>query len=285
MKKISVVMATYNGEMYIESQLESIANQTLQPDEIIISDDCSSDSTVHIINQIKTKLKIPIKLFINEKNVGYINNFRKALSKVTGNYIFLCDQDDIWECDKVKETIIEMKINNAEVACTGFRLIDGNGNFIKNLSVYNSDPICGYKNWTNKTYQIPLKRLIWGNFSPGCTYCFSNNVLAEFMKIKNIEVSHDFQILLIGANQQAAIYIDKPLSRYRLHSNNTIGMNKKEKKKKRHFEPRLSRFLKELSKYCSINNYCMSNIILYLRLPKLRSIIIHFLHLENKLNL
>lgn len=76
MEKISVALATYNGEKYIEKQLDSIRNQTIKPDEVVIVDDKSSDRTVALINEfIAVNNLVNWKLFVNEKNVGYRKNF------------------------------------------------------------------------------------------------------------------------------------------------------------------------------------------------------------------
>lgn len=283
MKKdfISVVLTTYNGERYIKEQMDSIFNQTCAPNEIIVADDCSSDSTVDIINSYTNQKKIDIISYVNNHNLGYIRNFKIAISKAHGDYIFLCDQDDVWNHDKIEKTIKYMKENKASIACTGFKLIDKNGEVIKDIDCYKSDPITGYCDWSYSIKNISINRLIWGNFCPGCTYCFDKKVLNVFTKLTNTELSHDFQLLLIGANQNSAIYIDMPLSSYRLHETNTIGMNNKEAKRTRHIKPRLTRFLEDLTKVEKVKNACYLNIILFLRLPKIRSILIHKFHLKN----
>ena len=95
---ISVAMTTYNGEQYIKEQLTSIIHQSRQVNEIIICDDCSKDHTPEIIQSFQNQYKdINIKLYINEKNVGYRDNFKKAISLCSGDYIFISDQDDIWK--------------------------------------------------------------------------------------------------------------------------------------------------------------------------------------------
>ena len=282
---ISVVMATYNGAQYISEQLDSIISQSVMPDEIIISDDCSKDDTLKIIEEYRNKTEIPIKLFMNDVNLGYVKNFKSVISKARGDYIFLCDQDDIWVKDKIKKTISEMKLHHAEIACTGVTLIDGEGRFITDLNVYKSNPIMGYQNWTGCVKKISFNRLVWGNFSPGCTYCFTKSVKLVFDRLKNTEMPHDFQLLLIGANHGNAIFIDIPLSEYRLHASNTIGMNKREPKRKRHVKPRMFRFFEELSKIEKIRNFVFNSLILFFRLPKIRYIVIEKLKLENKMRI
>ena len=96
---ISVCMATHNGGKYIKEQIDSILVQISNEDELIISDDSSTDDTVEIIKKIKDKR---IKLFENNKFFSPNLNFENALLHSKGDIIFLSDQDDIWKKDKVK---------------------------------------------------------------------------------------------------------------------------------------------------------------------------------------
>lgn len=105
MIKKSVAMATYNGEKYIEEQLASIYQQTCPVDEVRIFDDCSSDYTVEIVEAfIKNHhLEQSWSIVQNEKNVGYAKNFIKAIQATQNEFIFFCDQDDIWKLDRVEK--------------------------------------------------------------------------------------------------------------------------------------------------------------------------------------
>ncbi len=104
-------MATYNGEKYIEDQLKSIINQSLQVDEIIIRDDISSDKTAEVIKQFikDNNLEKTIDFRINDKNLGYASNFVGALRETKGEYIFFCDQDDIWINDRVEKMVAALE--------------------------------------------------------------------------------------------------------------------------------------------------------------------------------
>lgn len=104
---ISVCMATYNGEKYINAQLESILSQLEAQDEVVVSDDNSSDSTLEMIRQLHDPR---IRIFVNDKeNRGYTRNFENALKKAKGDYIFLCDQDDVWHDNKVTVTLATLQ--------------------------------------------------------------------------------------------------------------------------------------------------------------------------------
>lgn len=91
-------MATYNGEKYIREQIDSILTQSVQDFEIVVCDDCSSDSTVKILREYEKK-DSRIKIFVNEKNLGFLKNFEKAVSLCSGEKIAFSDQDDIWTKD------------------------------------------------------------------------------------------------------------------------------------------------------------------------------------------
>ena len=98
-------MCTYNGEKYIKEQLESILNQTIAIDEIIICDDGSNDKTIQIIEEIQLEYPNKISLYKNQVNLGSNKNFEKAITICSGDYIFLSDQDDIWKNNKVEKII------------------------------------------------------------------------------------------------------------------------------------------------------------------------------------
>ena len=97
--KISVCMAVYNGEKYIEEQLKSILTQLKEEDEVIVSDDGSSDRTLEIIKQLNDSR---IQIFQNELEHGYTKNFENALNHAHGDIIFISDQDDVWKPEKVR---------------------------------------------------------------------------------------------------------------------------------------------------------------------------------------
>ena len=102
---VSIAMCSYNGERFIQEQINSILEQSYSNFELIITDDCSSDKTIEIIKNYQAN-DTRIKLYQNEVNLGFVKNFEKAISLCTGEYIALADQDDIWTKDKLK-TFIE----------------------------------------------------------------------------------------------------------------------------------------------------------------------------------
>lgn len=107
--KISLVMATYNGAKYLNEQLDSIKNQTLKLDEVIIVDDVSTDDTSYLVEKYISNHQLNWMFIKNKENLGYKGNFKKGLEHASGDVIFLCDQDDIWHLDKVERMIEVLK--------------------------------------------------------------------------------------------------------------------------------------------------------------------------------
>ncbi len=94
-------MTAYNGSKYIKQQLDSIACQTILPDEVVVCDDLSSDDTADILEHYAQSAPFNLKVYRNIENIGYTRNFEKALSLCTGDLIFLSDQDDVWYENKI----------------------------------------------------------------------------------------------------------------------------------------------------------------------------------------
>lgn len=278
---ISVAMATYNGERFIEEQIKSILKQTVKIDELIICDDCSNDETINIVKNIikDNNSDISIKLIENNKNLGYIENFKKAISLTTGEYIFLSDQDDVWENEKVEKSIKFIKKNNYEAICSKFKLIDDKGNKIDDISELSINKFILN---SSENREISFKRLIFGNISPGCTYCFTKKVKDIYLKVDNHNVIHDYQIMLIASNIGKVGVISEELIKYRLHSNNSVGFPDKKKCEKRKIDnirrkPIMVEFLNTLNKISKVKYYCFYIILYYLRIPYIKARIRRFI--------
>ena len=229
---ISVAIATYNGEKYIEKQLRSVLTQTKRPDEIIISDDVSTDRTLEIIREIcreeyEQDTPVNIKIIENEKNQGYIRNFRTALEACRGNVIFLCDQDDIWLPEKIaRMTSLMEKYPQIQALASSFSMIDGEG---KALPDYDRKGTRNQKLMkrqvpVNKIAEIPTRELIYHNFCQGCAMAFTAEVRDRFLAHFTPEIAHDWQLNLLASVMGGTYFYNRKLFRYRIHENNTTGM-------------------------------------------------------------
>ena len=122
-KTVSVVMCTYNGEAFVEEQINSILSQTYPVYELLIFDDVSSDNTVQTIRRIGKEHPV-IKLVVNEKNLGFTRNFEQAIKAATGDVIAISDQDDIWMKDKIEKMMNAWKPEHPLIYCDSFIFSD-----------------------------------------------------------------------------------------------------------------------------------------------------------------
>lgn len=221
---ISVALATYNGEKYIIKQLESIKNQSVKPDEVIICDDLSKDSTAKLINEYieKNELKKTWKLVINERNLGYIKNFIKAITLTHGDYIFLSDQDDIFYKNKFEEML---KILRNKEDCVllnaNYEIIDENDKPSKSLRIK------AREKRKNSIQKINFKRWLYESSFPGFSMGFKS-CIREKLLVANIDncYGHDQMIGLFGISLDGNYEINKVLSGYRIHAENITGGTK-----------------------------------------------------------
>ena len=129
--RVSVAVITYNGEKFIEEQLNSILNQTVKPDEIIISDDGSSDKTIETIQRIMEKYsndEIDIQILTDNPIHGISTNCSWAIQHTSGDIIFISGQDDVWSPDKIEKTIkVYENYRDAKIVIADAFLIDADG--------------------------------------------------------------------------------------------------------------------------------------------------------------
>ena len=114
MQTLSIALSTYNGSKFLREQLQSLANQTLLPFEVVITDDCSTDDTLSIIKEFSNVLNI--RVFVNDLPLKVTKNFEKAISLCSGDVILMCDQDDIWHPDKLAKIDKYFRENPAQLA-------------------------------------------------------------------------------------------------------------------------------------------------------------------------
>ena len=221
--KISVAMCTYNGEKFLQKQLESIFSQTFTVNEIIICDDGSTDGTEDIVNIFSRKYIDIISFHKNEVNLKSVKNFEKAISLTTGDFIFLCDQDDLWHPQKVEKIINHFEKNpKAEAVFTDAVLIDDNENPIKDYTlwltcIFRPEIItaCGGF-W--KTYQSH------DNMVTGATMCIKKIAKGFIFPFpESPEFHHDEWLALHFAQRETLFLLEDKLTFYRIHQNQQVG--------------------------------------------------------------
>lgn len=203
--KISVCMAVYNGEKYIGEQLESILYQIAQNDEIIISDDGSTDQTLEVIKSFSDqRIKLVKNNHSHKKKL--INNFENALMNANGEIIFLADQDDIWLDGKVNQIMKALESNDLIVSdCT---VVDANLGIIHDSFFQIRNSGSGLlKNFYKNTYI-------------GCCMAFNRKIYDLILPFpKNIPM-HDWWIGIVAEIYGKIKFLDEKLLLYRRHDNN-----------------------------------------------------------------
>ena len=227
--KLSVAMCTYNGSKFIKDQLNSIINQSRLIDEIIIYDDCSTDATVAIINEYIEKHPGLIQLFQNKKNLKSTKNFENAISQCTGDYIFLADQDDVWDYYKVEKIIAKFEGNETlEGIFTNGKLINDFNETIPNTDMWES--FCFFEKNLEKPVDLLCLLKHHANMVTGATLCIKKSIvdlILPFPDLTKKKFYHDEWIALILASRNSLGYINEYLISYRIHSNQQIGVNRK----------------------------------------------------------
>lgn len=224
--RCSIALSTYNGAAYLKKQLDSLLAQTRPADEIIVSDDASTDNTLEIINAYcAAHPQISWKILTSEQNQGFRKNFLRALTHCSGDLIFLCDQDDIWMETKLERTEQIFKAHPQILSLVSdFRTIDANDNPLnpqanaENLWV--SDRVFYAE---TKPAQISLREMLGRNQGQGCAMALRREIAQEYIAL-NVVWTHDWIINLLAAMHGGLYYTDEQLICYRLHGSNAIGM-------------------------------------------------------------
>lgn len=219
---ISVAMTTFNGEKYIEKQIESIIHQSLPVDEIIVCDDGSTDHTVELLK------KYDVTLIQNFQNLGYKLNFKQAMEKCNGDYIFLCDQDDIWEKDKVKDMMHIMESHkNIHVLASSFTYIDGQDQMILTTlnKGYSNNNLYNKEVEKNDLVSVLTDEFIYGNYFQGCALVMDKQTRDFVVHHFDDRLPHDWIISLYASIDGGMYFYNKSEFKYRIHSDNSIGVS------------------------------------------------------------
>jgi len=226
--KISVALCTYNGEKYLEEQLNSYLDQTFQPSEIIACDDGSVDKTLEILENFKIRSVIPVHIYRNTTRLGFTKNFEKAISLCNGDFIALSDQDDVWLPDKAETLVNEFnkpENENVNVIFTDMALVDGNLKSL-NKTVWKSFEFFKVimSELNKKGYFKLLKER--GNFVAGASTMMRKKIVNKLIPFVDGAKNwyHDGQIALIAAKNNELRYLDKPLVLYRQHEGQTVSV-------------------------------------------------------------
>ena len=209
--KISVAMATYNGEKYINQQIESILKQLNDDDELIISDDSSCDNTLKIVYLFKNP---HIRVYSNSYRKGVVSNFENAILHCKGDIIVLSDQDDIWAPNKLEIIRYCFLKTKCDVLVHDAIIVDDKVNKLNN-SFYkfrHSGP--------------GVLKNIFKNTYIGCCMAFKKSLNVIILPFPKNLPMHDMWIGILGNIFGKVIFINNKLTYYRRHEKNSTNFNK-----------------------------------------------------------
>lgn len=215
--KVSVAMCTYNGEKFIEEQINSLLSQTLLPDEIVICDDNSSDKTIEIINKIKQTSNVDVKLHINKPGLGVFKNFEKAISLCNGDIIFTCDQDDIWKDTKIEKMVNAFDKDTLVVYCNAAVVLNDENHYLYPL--WEPKDIDDKESGTSSFDSLVYR----GTSIAGCCMAFKKELYERIKPFPN-NIYHDDWLITCAAILGNIKAVNEELIYYRQHGNNAVGI-------------------------------------------------------------
>jgi glycosyltransferase involved in cell wall biosynthesis len=200
-------MATCNGEKFIGEQIRSIAAQSHKHIELVIQDDCSTDGTVQVIESFRNQIEI--RLEVNQQRLGFVRNFERAISRAAGDYIALCDQDDVWVDDKIAALLDA--IGDADLIHTNCQLIDETGALLA-------------PSWKKAARaRVAAAQLLFYNDMTGCTALFKRRLLDQALPFPDGLAYHDWWLAICASTRHGVKFLDRPLVKYRQHGAQNTG--------------------------------------------------------------
>ena len=227
--KISVAMTTYNGARYLREQLDSIFAQNRLPDEVVVCDDASTDTTRELLREYSARAPFPLRIVLNGKQLGSTKNFEQAIRLCSGDVIALSDQDDVW-CPRKLELFERWFEQNAEVGLvfTNGDLIDQDGSYMRGdlWTKFRFNPkLRNLLNSRSKAYDLLLSRF----FVTGATIAFRSKFRSLCLPIPDGTPTfiHDRWIAVMVSAVAQVDGIEERLISYRLHPQQQMGVGKR----------------------------------------------------------
>ena len=216
---VSVALCTYNGERFLPEQLASLEKQTRLPNEVVVCDDGSRDRTLEILENWKNSVPFPVRIFQNEKNLGFIRNFEKAMSLCTSDVLFCCDQDDVWKPEKIaKMTEVFEKTPSVGLVYCNAEVID---ELSRDVGLLRKEFARVSMNFYHPYFVSPYTRVL--EEPCGCCIAFRAAFRKYIFPIPETlpdSVFHDMWMYYLLPAVTEFQYLKTPLMRCRIHGKN-----------------------------------------------------------------
>ncbi|MGH2718186.1 MAG: glycosyltransferase family 2 protein [Actinomycetota bacterium] len=244
--RLSVALCTYNGAAFLPAQLESLAAQERLPDELVVSDDASTDATLEVLDGFASTAPFPVRVARNADNLGFAQNFARVMAMCEGDLIALCDQDDVWKPAKVAAAVAVLAANTeVGLVCSDAELVDaglaptGETLFGRlGLKPAERDLVA-----RDRAIAVLLNR----NVAMGASTTFRTRFREAILPIPP-GWHHDWWVAFVVSLQARLALLDGHLLAYRQHGGNALGAPEAELTAKQRLAvvpPRTAQFLRE----------------------------------------
>lgn len=217
--RVSVALCTYNGAAYLAEQLDSLCVQTRLPDELVVCDDHSTDGTLAILEVFAKRSPFPIRIAQNAENLGVTENFSFAIERCSGEVIFLADQDDVWQPEKI-ERMLDRLWGGMDWICCDADVVDES-----------LDPL-EFTLWQRVNFLAAEQRraaagdwlapLLKHYVVAGATVAFRAEFRSQVLPIPH-DWPYDAWIAVVLAAIARGGLVSEPLQQYRQHAGNSVG--------------------------------------------------------------
>lgn len=219
--RISVAMCTFNGERYLREQLDSIANQTRPPGELVICDDRSTDDTMAILKQFQAEVSFPVLIIQNAMRLGSTRNFDQSIGLCRNEFIALCDQDDRWKPEKLE------RLSNALIENPFMGGVFSDAALIDGDSRPTGGGLFARHNFTSAILRnfiaCPTSTLLKHDVVTGATLMFRASVRRYCSPIPASWVHDGWLAWMIALHSRLTV-ISEPLIEYRVHAGQQLGV-------------------------------------------------------------
>jgi len=214
---ISIAICTYNGEKFLPEQLDSFLAQTRLPDEVVVCDDGSTDTTGEILENFEKAAPFPVRIVHNEQRLTYRNNFKKAMSLCQGELISFSDQDDVWMSEKLEEVeqIFRQYPSVGHVFNDGL-VVDANGNSL-GFSLWD---VYGFS-FRDTRYFPPGNLFSLKQFPAGATITANSRLIKDLWPFP--ELASQEWLGFAGRLVMPFVALPKKLNKYRQHERQLYG--------------------------------------------------------------
>lgn len=219
---VDIALATYNGRNYLQQQLDSLLGQSVKNTRILIGDDGSTDGTLALIDKYVAKYCERVVVLPPELGGrGACENFNRVLLATDAAYVFLCDQDDVWDEDKVRISLERMQELEAGHGKETPILVHTDLRVVDQMLTTISDSFFDFQNLDDQA--LAFKQLLVQNMVTGCTVVVNRALLNRALPIPADAIMHDWWLALVAAAFGQIGFVGRSTMSYRQHGSNTVG--------------------------------------------------------------